>query len=105
MEHWYYQLMFTKSVGEYVARFCVYVELNDQDGDLLGADFSETKVKAIVHRAGILDYLPRSLDPDWPLHGKIMDPGSRKSWELGVKPTKINQHNVWSIDPDVETPV
>jgi hypothetical protein len=98
MEHTYFELTFSKSEGGRTRKIRVSIELNSGDTDLLLGDVTEEKALAIARRTGILDFLPRGLNSDWPRSGKIINHSADGSWDNGIKPTNIHGHNVWIIE-------
>ena len=98
MEPTYLELTFSKGFGARTEHIRVYIELNNGDADLLSGNTTEAISVAIVRRTGILDFLPRGINPDWPRFGKIMNHDNKVFGDSGITPTIIHGHNVWILE-------
>src|SRR5258708_33197869 len=88
MDPAYYELTFSSdSGGGYRVYFRIYVELNDDDREVLRLGGTpELNTLAIVTRAGILRFLPDEINSDWLHYGRILSRDSRPSWDIGIEP-------------------
>jgi hypothetical protein len=97
----FFGLTFSTGAGENREGYRVFIQLNTVDEDLLSGVFVNAKSRAIVRRAAILDFLPSSLNDEWPSTGYIFDQSGKTDWDVGVPPTVLRGHNVWIIEDTI----
>jgi hypothetical protein len=92
-------VMFRKSGVFKNEYWTVFIELDDQDRDLLKSDLNVgLKTVRIVRRAGILDLLPKGIDDQWPNFGNIIEHEITGFFDGGVSPTvRDGKPRVWII--------
>ena len=93
----YFSLTFLRGYSAVRESIKVYIELKDIDRDLLYEAPPQEKSFAIARRVGILDYLPGDINADWPHSGMLVNHETKTSWDGGLEPTIIKEHNVWII--------
>jgi len=100
MDPAYYELTFSSDSGGYRVYFRIYVELNDDDREVLRLGGTpELNTRAIVTRAGILRFLPDEINSDWVRYGRTMARNSRPFWDIGIEPQiGYAGRRVWIIE-------
>jgi hypothetical protein len=93
----FFGLTFTKGAGKNRKSFQAYIELNEEDADLLVGAFVSAKSRAIVRRTAILDFLPSGINDGWASSGRIVDSFPEGLLKRKLRPWIFRGHNVWIL--------
>lgn len=95
MEPTYFEVTFSKTDPSQQEYFKAYIEIDDQDKMLIQSKMNdELKIRQILHRTGILSYLPAGV---WKSSGRIIEPGIVGHWNGGIEPIVANGRKIWLV--------